>query len=60
VDAQQGLTAEQRQEIAERITRASRFTYAKRRIQKILDAWPVLTEEQRQELALILWPGDEQ
>ena len=37
--------------------RSARYTYAKRRIEKIADGLPSLTEAQRAELALILYPG---
>jgi hypothetical protein len=37
--------------------RNSRFHYAAQRIQRIVDGWPPLTEEQKEELALILSPG---
>lgn len=37
--------------------RNSRFTFAQRRIRKILDTAPPLTDEQREQLALILHPG---
>lgn len=41
----------------ENARRAARFTFAKRRIEKIVAAAPSLTEAQRAELALILYPG---
>jgi hypothetical protein len=37
--------------------RAARYEYARRRIQKIADGMPPLTEAQRDQLALILSPG---
>jgi hypothetical protein len=39
--------------------RASRFTYASRRIQKIVTGWPPLTAEQLAALAALLQPGGE-
>lgn len=41
----------------ENARRAARFTFAKRRIEKIVAAAPALTEAQRAELAMILHPG---
>jgi hypothetical protein len=37
--------------------RNARYTFAQRRIQKIVDGWPPLTEAQRERLALLLHPG---
>lgn len=37
--------------------RNARYTYAQRRIKKIVDGWPPLTEAQRDQLALLLRPG---
>lgn len=36
--------------------RAARYTFARRRIEKIANGLPVLTDEQRAELAAILMP----
>jgi hypothetical protein len=41
----------------ENARRAARYTYAQRRIKKIVDGWPPLTEAQRDQLALLLRPG---
>lgn len=46
-----------RREIAENATRAYRYNAAQRRIQAIIDAWPPLTDKQRETLALLLHPG---
>ena len=46
-----------RRQIAENATRAYRFNAARERIQRIVDAWPPLTAEQREQLALLLHPG---
>jgi hypothetical protein len=35
----------------------SRYKHAETRIQRIVDAWPPLSAEQRERLALILCPG---
>ena len=37
--------------------RNARYTFAQRRIKKIVDGWPPLTEAQRERLALLLHPG---
>jgi hypothetical protein len=37
--------------------RNARYTYAQRRIKKIVDGWPPLTPGQREKLALLLHPG---
>jgi hypothetical protein len=37
--------------------RNARYTYAQRRIKKIVDGWPPLTDAQRDQLALLLRPG---
>jgi hypothetical protein len=37
--------------------RSARFTFARRRIEKIVDTWPPLTQEQRDKLAEILTSG---
>jgi hypothetical protein len=41
----------------EEARRNARFTYAQRRIQKIVDGAPPLSAEQRQRLALLLAPA---
>jgi hypothetical protein len=41
----------------EAATRARRYGNAEERIKRIVDAWPPLTAEQREKLALILCPG---
>jgi hypothetical protein len=52
-----------RDEKTERVTdpteesrRNARFTYASRRVQRIIDGLPALTEDQRRELATMLYP----
>jgi hypothetical protein len=46
-------------DVAEDGTRASRETYAARRIRKMVAGWPPFTDEQRAKLAAILWPGED-
>jgi hypothetical protein len=39
--------------------RSARYTYAQRRIQKIVDGMPPLTDEQLSRLAVLLRPGEQ-
>ncbi len=48
------LPPEERGPVADAMRRTSRFTYAQRRVQKIVDGLPPLTAEQRRALARIL------
>jgi hypothetical protein len=41
----------------EKATLNSRYRHAEERIKRIVDAWPPLSDEQREKLALILCPG---
>ena len=49
--------AERTQPNLEEARRAARFTFARRRIEKIVGGAPPLTQAQREQLALLLYPG---
>lgn len=53
----QDVPPDQRAAVTENARRASRFTYAERRIRQIVDAAPKLTPEQRDALAMLLRSG---
>jgi hypothetical protein len=50
-------TPAQKRAQVEDATRSSRYKAAEERIRKIVDAWPALSDEQREKLALILCAG---
>jgi hypothetical protein len=49
--------AERRREVAANARQSWRFKAAQERIRKIVDGMPPLSDEQRQQLALLLAPG---
>jgi hypothetical protein len=49
-------TAEEWREVTEGARRRARFTFAEKRIRKIVDAMPPLTDEELARLAVLLHP----
>lgn len=43
--------------VSDEARRNSRYHFARERIRKIVDGWPPLSAEQREQLALLLHPG---
>jgi hypothetical protein len=50
-------TFDERKAAVEPALRSYRYKRARERIERIIDGWPPLTDEQREQLALLLHPG---